>query len=582
VAELLSRIEEYALERTGAHSRTPEEYDYEFQEGLASGIEKHGAAIELRKNVTPYQLSMIPSGVPDRLLVGSPGDKETFRELLAALLPVIADDLTVTSILWNSPRTRDIAREWGLIFVHRRVQEARLRPEPVRENPTLAVQEYPENVTSSPSTKNVTSSPSTKKVTPDTFLSSAELESVSKRKTFIDTYLAASASKGFMNPAYSTPAAWTALSMAFGLKAFISKGVAIGMNMWFLSLGMSGTGKSADFKFAKHVLDNMLRDGEGYYNLGAHSSPEGLHVELLTRDGKPSMIYHDEASSFFAAMKTKDWMQSLEYHFSDWYMGDVEPSNKLSLKELRGKSARTSFNIHMIATPDRLMELIDTPMFATGFLARYNWTWAEPPTESDLRYESTQSEHDAEKGAPTVTFGLAGDLLHAGYSVGHDPVSIWGTPTATARLAQAFKEFDLAAKSHEKYAAMEPAITRLGRETMWKCAALLALYDGRTIFTLDDALVAVAHAAQWYRNLVRVVEATSESEFAGDVSEIEAYVKSQGGSVSQARLMHRFRNMIRFSPRELDDRISFLTSSGRFNKVEKDRRVIYELNGVAD
>lgn len=567
VPELLALLEDLTMNRTGSHSRTPEEYAYEFAEALASGIQKHGAAISLRAELPVYSLNIVPASVPDRLVTGDQGDRDVFRELLAELIRATEDDLLVTSVLWNSPRTKDLAREWGLEFVHRRVQDARQRPEPVRENPTIPAPDAP--------AKEVVA------VAPGGFLRSDEAEQVRETDTFITRYLAADASKGFSNDSYATPAAWTALSMAFGLKAVIPKGVNLGVNLWFMPLGYSGTGKSASHAFLKHVLDHLLNDGEGYYNLGALSSPEGILLELLTRDNKPSMIFQDEAASFFEALRSKDWMKTLEYDFSNYYMGDVPPSNKLSLKEFRGKGASTSFNIYMIATPDRLLKLINTDMFATGFMARYNYVWAAPPVETDDKYKATRSENDNEKNAPTVTFELAADLAHAG-SLLKKREAVWGTDEAVARLAEAHKEFDKAAKSHEKYDALEPAITRLGRETLWKCAALLALYRGETTFTLTDALLAIQHGTVWYEDLIRVVEATSESEFSADASEIEAYIKSQGGEVTETKLNYRFRNMIRNSPRELEDRIGFLRVSGRILRVDRDKRVYYALNGTAD
>lgn len=570
VPELLAMLEEMTENRTGEHSRSQEEYSYEFAEALNSGIKKHGEAITLRKNLPSYSLNVVPASVPDRLLSGAPGNKDTFRELLAELIKSTDDDALVTSVLWNSPRTKDIAREWGLIFVSERVKSAREKPEPIRENPTLP-EITPAKTDSSPVEVSV-NAPGL------TFLSAPEQEIVARTYTFIDKYLAASASKGFSNRAYAIPAAWTAMSMAFGMKAFIPKGVNLGVNLWFIPLGYSGTGKSAEHNFLKHVLDHLFKDGEGYYNLGAMSSPEGILLELLTRDGKPSIIFQDEAASFFSVLQTKDYMKQLEYDFSNYYMGDVPPSNKISLKELRGKSAETSFNILMIATPDKLLKLINTDMFGTGFLARVNWIWAEAPVENDDKYKATRSENNSEKNSPTVTFDLSSDLAHAslGFS---ERTAVWGTDEAVERLTAAHAAFDKAAKGHEKYEALEPAITRLGRETIWKCAALLALYRGETTFTLTDALVAISYAEEWYVSLIRAVEATSESDFAADAQEIEAYIVAEGGTVSEARLMHRFRNMVRNNSRELTDRVEFLKLSGRVNRNESDRKVTYSING---
>lgn len=571
VEVLLAYLEDLFLARTGSHSRPEDEWAHEFAEGLHSGIQKHGASIALRKNMPPYSPAGLPAQVPDRLIAGDPGTKETFSELLRILLPLIEDDYKVLSILWNSPRTRDMAREWGLEFVYQRIKDARERPEPIRENPTLPDRDE----------EKVNSWSDEEKVVNDTFLSAEELERVRATPTFIDKYLAATSGKGFFNYAYAMPAAWTAMSMAFGGKAFIPKGVNIGTNLWFISLGDSGTGKSAEDEFLTDLLDTMLKDGEGFYNLGAHSSPEGLHEALLERDGQASIIHHDEASDFFEAIKTKDWMRSLKDLFAKWYVGRVDPMQKVRLKELRGKSARTSFNIHMLATPDRLTGFLDTSMFASGFLARFNWMWADPPVADDRRYKTTFSDTDEQHMVNPAVFDLAFNLKDAAASLGDTRARVTATADGKARLERAFHDFDQMAKKHEKYEVLEPAITRLGRETIWKCAALIALYEGRTEIEVLDALIAIRYAQEWFWALQRVVDTTSEGEFSKEVAQIEAFIRSRPGGVSEAQIYHRFRSLIKYSAREIQDRIDFLRTSGRINRhvTNGGTTIRYDING---
>lgn len=567
VPTLLEALEEAWESRDPGNHTTPEEqWEFKFHEALTSGIEKFGAAIELRGNLPPYSLSIVPKSVPDNLVVGDPGDKETFRKLLAELTRATDDDYLVTSVLWNSPRTRDLAREWGLEFVHKRVQDARTRPEPVRENPTLAAPE----VTLDATPVQVTSQSRT-------FLTDEETANVLASETFVDRYVRASAKKGFWNPAYDVPAAWTALSMAVGTRAVLRHN-GLGANLWFIEMGGTGTGKSSAQKFLKGTLDLLLRDEESYYNVGASSSPAAIHEELLMRDDKASMIHHDEAASFFSDLHNQDWSKTLEHHFSSFYDGEVEPSNKIRLpKELRGKRATTSFNLNMSATPDKLLSLVTTEMFESGFLSRVNWTWAPERPDTDDRFDIGESEVDAKARVHPVVYELVGDLLSVGSSY-PERVVVSGSEEARKRIGLAAKEFDKSLRGHERYETLRGPLTRL-TETMVKCAALLALYRGETTFELDDAVTAVYYGVEWFETMIRVVNETSESEFSRDASEIESYIKGQGGSVSEAKLLHRFRNMIRKSPRELEDRIAFLRSSGRINRRESDGRIVFDLNG---
>lgn len=564
VDQLLALIEELFMSRTGSHSRGEGDWEYEFQESLASAVEKYGDAISLRKELPEYTPSLVPAGIPDRLFLGAPGRKADFTALLRALLDSTDDNLIVTSVLWNAPKTKEMAREWGLEFTHKRVIAAREKPEPVKENPSL---QAPEKAV----VKEVQ-----KTSEGGAFMSAEEVEIAESTHTFIDTYLAASLKKGFNVPAYDIPAAWTALSMTFGTRAVLSYN-GLGTNLWFIKMGNTGTGKSQSHTFGKAVLDLTMKENDSYYNVGASSSPAAIHEELLMRDGKASMILHDEAASFFSDLANQEWSKTLEHHFSSFYDGEVEPSNKVRLpKELRGKHARTSFGLNMSATPDKLLSLLNTGMFESGFLSRVNWTWTPDRAENDDIFRMGPSNVDANVRTHPAVYDLAADLRSAGESI-QDGSIIGATPEAWERLSQAAKAMYTHSKGKERFETLKGPLTRL-RETSVKCAALLAMYRGETTFTLTDALVAIRYVSEWYESMVRVVNETSESDFSRDCNEIESYVRLQG-EVSGAKLNHRFRNFIKRSPRELSDRIDFLVESGRLLADRGTGSTVYRING---
>lgn len=561
VTPLIERIEELALSRTGAHSRNPDEYLYEFQEGLLSGIEKHGAAISLRAELPAYSLSLVPTSVPDRLISGEPGDRETFRELLASLLAAGVDDLTATSVLWNSPRTKALARDWGLEFCHKRVQEARIKPEPVRENPTL-VKDVAVAEDDSPHSD---------------FLTAKELARVTETPTFIDDYIISSESKGFVNTEVAIPAAWMCLSMAFGTKAYVPIGATpLEMNVWFTILAGSGTGKTSEGEFMLDVLNVFMANTDVHYSMSANSSPEGMETDLLQRDGLATLIYEDEASSFFLNLRTKDWMNTLSDRFARWYNGWVKGSTKLSLKELRGKNARTSLSSFMAGTPERLIGLVDASMFASGFMARTNWVWCKPAENPDAKYDITFSE-TTEKRVNPVVFSLATDLIVSSTAITSVRAMV-GTDAATARLVKAYKAFDKKAQKHRRYESIEPSLVRL-RETLLKCAALLALYRGADKFDTTDVLLAISHAEVWFKTLLRVADEIAESPYSRDLEEFEKFIADEGGSVLRSTLLHQFRGKVLRSQREIDDRLGYLMESGRVLRVEIGKEIGYQING---
>lgn len=567
VPQLLDLIEELFHSRTGSHSRSEEEWDYEFQEALSSAIQKHGGATELRKSLPGYSLTSVPLGVPDSLISGEPGDKGTFTKLLRSLQENTDDDLLVTSVLWNSPRTRDIAREWGLEFVHERVLSARSKPEPVRENPTI------------PDYENVKPRSDEEKVIKNSFLTKAECKIVDEFHTFLDDYLAASKTKGFANPTYVVPAAWTTMSMAFGRKAFLPLSKSIGLNLWFCVLGYSTTGKSTEDLILKGVLDLLMADGsETYYNLGAESSPEGLQEALVRRDGKPSIVQDDEVASFFRAIRTKEHMMGLPQYQADWYEGGVKPSQKVRLAELRGKAAKTSFGIHFSGTPDKTLALMDLSGFEDGYFARYNWVWGEPNPDEDRKYRIRMTERKTEN-LPEAFFDVVLDIMHARHLLGDKPKPMKASDAVQDRLNDAHRAFDNYAKTSPRYDKVYMVPDRMGMETVWKCASMLALYENRTEISMRDALIAIYHVGEWLKTALRVAGEISESPYSRDLEEMEDYIREQGGSVTRAKFLNHFRGKVIRSQREIDDRVGFLLESGRILRSGSDGAIVYTING---
>jgi len=573
VPDLLRVLREAWLNRPAENHTTPEsEWEYKFDEALHRGLELFGGLTDLVKNLPEYHIDMVPTEVPDSLFTGDPTGRTGFSQLLAALVKATDSDDRVASILWNCPATRDLAREWGLEFVYTRVQDARVTPEPTRENPRIEEEREL----------------SLKKVDPSNeLLTEEEREHLSTRPTFVDYVEQIARDLGYDQLPYFRSIGWIMASTVFGFKAFVpmSETQRIGLNLWNITLGDSGTGKSVTVDFREQVLRQIF-DGDNpegaSYNLGHESSIQGLQLALLERDGKSSLFAADEAARFFKGLQARDWNSGLEETLSAWYMGYVDPSNKISLKEMRGKSATTSFNIHMFSTPENLVEAITRDQFKSGFLARVNWSFGLPKVDSDERFEIFKdldriSDEDLQE-APPVIREVVADLVSA---VAHiqDPIALRPNADAQARITQAYRDIVRKAEHRENWDIVEPALTRLV-ETIVKCAGICALYRGRTFIDLDDALHAIRAAEEWYGNLFRVAEMISEGDFQRDCDEIEAWVRGQGGSVSRSRVFHRFRNKIVKDPRELESRLGFLVESGILNRKEGERGAVhYEVNG---
>lgn len=563
VQELLALIEDLATSREGDHSRNPDDWAYEFQEGLVSGIAKAGDTIDLAKNLPPFTIELIPADAPARLFGETALEASDIRSLITVLQRSETDDLTLLSVLWNAASTREVVRDWGMEFTYGVLTKNRATPAPVTENPALIAVETPVS---------------------QTFLTQEEQEIVKAHPTFIDDYLAAvESANGFVNPAYSVPAAWTLLNLVYGTRAFIPHAMKLEMNTWYICLGDSGSGKSSNMQFYNHVADAFTTGQETRYRVSANTSPEGMEMALLKRDGKPSVLYTDEASGWLKDINKKDYMARNTDVLSEWYDGHVYGSDNLSRKEFIGKVAHTSLGMLLIATPEQFTKLLQTDMFEQGFLARVNWTWTDVTSADDEdRYDMKMVDYSEEIQMPDSALSVLGHLVSLREALPDHIIRMDAAPGVSRRIAKAGKMMaDIAAEYDEKNSGVtSPSARRTGPQTAWKCAALLALSDGRDTIQMHDALTALTYVESWFWTLFRVVEAAGNGEFNRDVDEIEKYVASLPSGVNRRTLLHRFRNKIVRSPRELDDRVDFLVSSGRINTQTKDGVTKYTINGV--
>lgn len=574
VRELLEAIRVLWMNRPEEnHGTAKGEWAWKFDDALATGIAKYGEWVDKYKNLPKYSPNMVPDGFPKGLLIGEPGDRFHYNQVLNEIAKFELDDDTAATILWNAPTTLDLSREWGIEFVYQRIEKSRITPEPIRENPALEIQE------------------AVKDTPAGTFelLTAAERERVKKCPSWVDTYMAATEAAGIDGAIYSRVSAWDAASMAFAFRGFIKQGrdTTMGTNLWTITMGPSGSGKTTDFNFFEGLMDLIFEgdnEDKAPYHSGADTSPQGLHAHLLERDRKPTVLLQDEASVFFEAVNSKSWMSELTRSTADWYNGKVRSSSKLALKELRGKTALTSFHMKMMGTPDDVMEQLTDRMFTTGFLARVNWAIAPDltPEQEDQQYVKRHYDGEDESGlgeASEAVKALAVDLMSAARMMGGAPKPIKEPQEVLKRMEVAHRKMGKAIKNHPKEEILKPALVRLGNDTMRKCAAICAMYRGDTTVSMDDTLKAIEAVEFWFTHLMEVVNRVAQGEFQNLCNDIEFFIRKQG-RVSETKVLDSFRNRIRKDPRELDTAVNFLVNSGRVNREPvAGRPPAYTING---
>ena len=563
VPQLLDAIQDAWLNRPPENHTTPEsQWQYKFFEALDSGIAKYGELIGLVKTLPEFTPGMIPPGVSDSLIYGSPANKQVWNRAMRELITAESDDLIVVSILWSAPRPRDLSREWGLSFVMDRVTTERGRMEAPDDVPVAAEPVEPgEGVQ---------------------LLNEEEREAVARTQTFTDLYLAAGMRSGFANPTMFRASAWNVLSLAFAFKGFIpvSQTDKLGLNLWIVSLSYSGSGKTRSVKFEDEIL-NALYEGDNTdqpYQLGDQVSPAGLHEALLMRNRQGTYMNSDEASGFISRVENVEFMRGLKDDLAKYYDGYVPAATKKNAKHLKGESALTHFNMHLHATPERFWEIVTREMFLSGFLARVNWSIGELPDRDLSKVSLTQVvdvPDDIGQLHPNVA-EIVTDLgllrLARGASA-----PVLTSSEALDRMTTALRTMLGAVIGTPHEDMLEPAVTRLGFETIRKCATLNALWRGSNQVEHIDALVAIHAAQEWFDNLFTVAEQVSDSLFEKSCAEIEAFIRSKGGA-TRTQIFSRFKGTVQRTSREIDERLDMLRESGRIYRTERGGAVAYEVH----
>ena len=333
-------------------------------------------------------------------------------------------------------------------------------------------------------------------------------------------------------------------------------------------------------KFEDEIL-NALYEGDNTdqpYQLGDQVSPAGLHEALLMRNRQGTYMNSDEASGFISRVENVEFMRGLKDDLAKYYDGYVPAATKKNAKHLKGESALAHFNMHLHATPERFWEIVTREMFLSGFLASVNWSIGELPDRDLSKVSLTQVvdvPDDIGQLHPNVA-EIVTDLgllrLARGAST-----PVLTSSEALDRMTTALRTMLGAVIGTPHEDMLEPAVTRLGFETIRKCATLNALWRGSNRVEHIDALVAIHAAQEWFDNLFTVAEQVSDSLFEKSCAEIEAFIRSKGGA-TRTQIFSRFKGTVQRTSREIDERLDMLRESGRIYRTERGGAVAYEVH----
>lgn len=561
VPELLAALEDAWLNRPAENHTTPEAvWPEKFAEAVAGGVRKFGDKIDLLKKMGEFKPEILPADAPRALYIGlDPSSKAEWFRALEALVSAGADEGLTLRVMWGSPRTKTLSRDWGVEFVNKQVQEMVSNAPPV-----VHVDEPEEEPTQiAPISGNRVVNRSGLKL-----LTEPERAAVAKQYTFPKMFIDVARQDGFVNEKMLTASAWNVLSMALGFHGFVpeSSSFRMPLNLWFVTLAPSGTGKSSAQNFEDKVLDLLFREDceEQPYRVGDRVSPQGLHMALLNRNRRATYMSSDESAGFFRSLTSLQYMAQMPQDLSQYYDGEVPPSNKISTAEMKGKSGETSFNMHLRSTPDKFIESVTRDQFTSGFMARTNWVIENKkefvPDQLEIsEFRGFKEGVDAEPGAimELVVFLKTMQLVYP------STLPIYTSDEALARQTRALNDMRNHIEGHDEQDILEPTVRRIGYQSIRKVSALNALFRGSKEVELSDVLVAIDAAQVWFDNLFYIASRV-QSEYERQAQDIENFIRDQKGQVAtRAQILRKFKGTIKRDSKEIDSKLTFLVESKR-------------------
>lgn len=375
-----------------------------------------------------------------------------------------------------------------------------------------------------------------------------------------------------LNAPYHRMNRWLILSLYFSPLGFIpKKDGPMNLCLYGMKIGPSSSGKSQSKKLMRQVVEAMFPTGDSP-NIGGDATTNALLEKLVERDGKPSWFNADEAHGLFSEMQHATWRAGLMEKWTDLYEGRVPMMLRAGKKDISGIDATAHFVMDMLGTTDKMTEVLDTDMWLSGFLPRFVWAIGDKAEETE---ESLGDDEDVDPDADVhqvydmmpkqwaAEFWDAKSKLERLMKAGRGfPLPVRMSPEGKARHTRFKVDMLRMFKGHAQEALIEPTRRRIA-DSVRKCAALVAVCEGRDTVELRDYLIALEQAEEWLGAALWMIGQTTASQFNRRVDDVERFV---AGQKDRASLESVYRSL-RAPKRETDQYIDQLVAEGRVNKM---------------
>lgn len=397
-------------------------------------------------------------------------------------------------------------------------------------------------------------------------LHEAERAAIAERDTFVEQYVTWAATRvPVLNRPLHTMNAWTYMATCYSDFATVWKQQGpLPLNLYSVSIAESSSGKSESTRLMKDVIEAVYPFESPL--IPADQSRNNLAEQMLKRAGAAALATADEADETFRTQRDMQWANGVVHLWTEMYDGWVPSQGRMGKDEL-AHSTKARVSMSLIGTPDAIFDVLDRPMFKSGYMVRHVWNkgLSIPVTRDTIRLgRPGQAQSQDLTAVPRYWADRMWRQHFTMRARRERPIELHLTDEAYERMDEARWTIDQALASFGDDDLFKPMGRRM-LDILLKAAALCALSEQRKVVTRPDVLVALAQVEVWLNTGLEVVDGIAASAFSRNCDHIYAFIAGREGREVDASKVYGLMKGVR--PRETDEFLDSLVKQGRLEAI---------------
>lgn len=397
-------------------------------------------------------------------------------------------------------------------------------------------------------------------------LTDAERSSLIERDQFVEQYVTWAATRvPVMNRPLHVANAWTYMATLFQDYAMVWKQQGpMPLNLYSVSIAESSSGKSE----AKRLMIDAIEAVYPFESpmIPADQSRNALSEQMLKRAGASALATADEADETFRTQRDMQWANGVVHLWTEMYDGWVPSQGRMGKDEL-AHSTKARVSMSMVGTPDAIFDVLDRPMFKSGYMVRHVWNKGVsiPVTRETIRLGRPGQLQAQDLTAVPRYWADRQWRQHFTMRARRErQLELHLTDEAYERMDDARWIIDQTLSGFADDDLFKPMGRRM-LDILLKCSAMVALSEGRKIVTRPDVLVALQQVESWLNTALEVVDGIAASAFSRNCDHIYAFIAGREGREVDASKVYGLMKGIR--PRETDEFLDSLVKQGRLEAI---------------